>query len=150
MSNTTENSNSVARVLHDFLNGAPEVTVFMTCCAIVNELRALEQAFQAGELPESVYHQRFQSVLQQLEGAVAATERFDILLPLPAERQFSPFFWRWYNWWNDYFKCLTPFEIGEVGRLAREHLPEVEQHRPGGRWWECRDVPALVLPTNNN
>jgi len=143
MSNITGKSES--GVLRDFLVNAPEVTVFMTCCAMVNELRALERAFRVGEIAESPFLERYGRVLGQLSGAVAATERFDLVLPVTEERQFSSSFWRWYNWWNDYFKTLTPMQIGEIGRLARERVPDVDERRPDGRWWEYTDTPGFTL-----
>src|SRR5882672_6479340 len=104
---------------------APEISVFLACRAMVNELRGLALAFNAQEISKSAFMQSCKGILGQLNAAVDATERFDIVLPVMDYGRFSPFFWRWFNWWDDYFKALTPTEIGDLGRLARERAPSV-------------------------
>jgi hypothetical protein len=94
-------------VQKEFLVNALEVSLFMTCCSMVNELRGIERVFRCGEISESVFQERYDALLAQLTEAVAATERFDVVLPVIEDRRFSPFFWRWYNWWDDYLKSLT-------------------------------------------
>jgi hypothetical protein len=126
----------------DLLLNAPEVFVFMTCCGLVNELRGLERAFESGEINESILLEKSKVVLASLRAAVAATERFDIVAPVTNDGQFSPFFWRWFNWWEDYFKGLTVTQIGELERRARERMAMVDDHRPSGHWMNCRDDPG--------
>src|SRR6266404_2668287 len=91
----------------DLLLNAPEVSVFMTCCGLVNELRGLQRAFESGEINESILLEKSKGALAALRTGVAATERFDIVAPVASDGQFSPFFWRWFGWWEDYFKGLT-------------------------------------------
>ena len=125
----------------ELLLDAPEVSVFMTCGGLVNELRGLERTFERGEINESILLEKSKAVLAALRTAVLATERFDIVSPVTSDGQFSPFFWRWFNWWEDYFKGLTVTQIGELERLARERLAIVNDHRPTGHWIHYADDP---------
>ncbi|HVV70682.1 MAG TPA: hypothetical protein VHI52_04145, partial [Verrucomicrobiae bacterium] len=58
---------------------------------------------------------------------------------------FSPFFWRWFNWWDDYMKALSSSEIGQIDRLARGRKPAVEDYRPDGSWLRYRHTPSFRL-----
>jgi hypothetical protein len=123
----------------DRLLNAPEISVFMTCCGLVNELRGLQRAFESGEINESILLDKSKGALAGLRTGVAGTERFDIVAPVASDGQFSPFFWRWFSWWEDYFKGLTVTQIGELERLARERLAIVDDHRPTGHWMDHRE-----------
>src|SRR5882724_9647643 len=76
----------------DFLRNAPEVSVFMNCCVLVNEMRGLERAFENGEIIESALIQKSKDILAALTTAVRATERFNIVIPVTSFGGFSPFF----------------------------------------------------------
>src|SRR5262249_1210318 len=82
----------------------PEITIFLVCREMVNELRGLAWAYNAQEITKSVFMERCKVILAELNEAADATERFDIVLPVMDYGRFSPFFWRWFNWWDDYFK----------------------------------------------
>jgi len=84
-------------------------------------------------------------VLSQLASTAEATERFDIVLPVMDYGQFSPYFWRWYNWWDDYLKGLQSREINLIDRMARNRKPGVEGYRPEGDWNRYRHTPAFRL-----
>src|SRR5690242_9710913 len=88
----------------DFLLNAPEVSVFMNCCVLVNQMRGLERAFENGEIIGSALREKSRDVLTALTTAVGATERFNIVMPVTSSDEFSSFFWRWFYWWEDYFK----------------------------------------------
>src|SRR5260370_26212543 len=120
----------------DLLLNAPEVSVFMISCGLVNELRGLQRAFESGEINEGILLDKSKGVLAALRTAVAATERFDIVAPVGGDGQFSPFFWRWFSWWENYFTGLTVTQIGALERRARERLAIVDDHRPTGHWMD--------------
>jgi len=129
-----------------FLLDPPEVAVFMACCIMVNELRGLERSLKVGELTQALFLERANELLTKLGRAAAGTERFDLVIPVLGHGQFSPFFWRWFNWWEDYFVALSPTEIGEIERLGRELRFEVNAFRPTSHWATYRHTPAFTLP----
>lgn len=130
---------------NEFLREAPEVSVFLACFGIINELRHLEQTFRAGRINDQAFFEQFNDVLRQLTQVAEATERFDILWPVIDYGKFSPFFWRWFNWWDDYLQELTPRQLGQLERLARGRRPTVNQHRPREDWVRYRGTPAFTL-----
>ncbi|MGH7968484.1 MAG: hypothetical protein ACREIC_07110 [Limisphaerales bacterium] len=130
---------------HKVLTDAPEVSVFLICLGLINQLRSLEQAFRQGTLKDRVFFDKFNTVLAQLSSIAEATERFDILLPVMDYGCFSPFFWRWFNWWDDYMKALDSSEIGQIDRLARTRKPSVGEYRPEGDWVQYRHTPSFRL-----
>jgi hypothetical protein len=129
----------------DFLRNAPEVSVFMNCCVLVNEMRGLERAFESGEIIESALIQKSKDILAALTTAVRATERFNIVIPVTSFGEFSPFFWRWFDWWEDYFKGLTLRQIAEIETLARARSPDVDGYKPSGHWVSYRHDPGFAL-----
>src|ERR1043166_338444 len=98
----------------EFLLNAPEISIFMSCCVLVNELRSLERSFTGGEMTKNAFLDRSNKVLGKLNETVDATERFDIMLPVMDYGRFSPFFWRWLHWWDDYFKGFTAGQIVDI------------------------------------
>ena len=130
----------------EFLLDPPEVAVFMACCIIVNELRGLERALKTSEINEPVFIDKSQILIQKLAKAAAGTERFDLIMPVLDDGHFSPFFWRWFNWWEDYFRGLSPSEIGEIERLGRELRLEVNDFRPKHNWTTYRRTPGFGSP----
>jgi len=139
MPKATQHVKGLTEQESDLLVNAPEVSVFMTCCGLVNELRGQQRAFESDEINESILLERSKVVLAALRTAVAATERFDIVAPVSRDGQFSPFFWRWFSWWEDYFKGLTVTQIGELERRARERVSIVGDHTPSGHWMDYRE-----------
>ena len=129
----------------EVLVNGPEVSVFIHCLVMANQLRSLERAFKNAEIDRSAFLDKSNAILCLFNEAVAATERFDIVMPVFDFGQFSPFFWRWFNWWNDYFKSLTPMQIGDIKRLARKQVASVDNHRPGDHWVHYRHTPAFTL-----
>lgn len=128
-----------------FLLTAPEVSIFLACLSAVSDLRGLAVAYECGELNRIVFTRRSSVVLGELSELVAATERFDIVWPLRDFGRFSPFFWRWYNWWNDYLEELTPRQISLVERSAHRQGPVPSGHRPKEHWVSYRRTPAFAL-----
>jgi hypothetical protein len=128
-----------------FLLQTSESCVFMACCVMLNELRTLTCAFKDGELSQRAFFERANAALARLAETAAATERFNIVLPVMDHGRFSPFFWRWFNWWDDYFKELTPGQIGHIEKLMREQNPEVADHRPKDDWLTYRHTPGFTL-----
>jgi len=124
---------------------APEIAVFLACRAMVNELRSLAWAFNAQEISKAVFMDRCKIILGELNEAADATERFDIVLPVMDYGRFSPFFWRWFNWWDDYLKELTPKQAGQIEKWAREDKPNVEEYRPSDNWVRYRHGAAFTL-----
>jgi len=128
-----------------FFLSAPEISVFVACCVMVNELRGLERAVHAGDIIDGAYAQKSRAVLDRLSEAVEATHRFDIVQPVMQSGRFSPFFWRWFNWWDDYLKALTPSQVAETERRTRERGSLIEDLRPKGHWLTYRKTPAIAL-----
>jgi hypothetical protein len=129
----------------EVLQSEPEVSLFISCLVMVNQLRGLERAFKGGEFNLNAFLDKSNAVLSQLTETVSATDRFDIVLPVMDYGQFSPFFWRWFNWWDDYFKGLTPAQISHIERLARERARNVKEFRPLEDWLAYRHTPAFTL-----
>jgi len=145
MPKTTTKAPTQIQQEKEVLQSEPEVSLFISCLVMVNQLRGLERAFKGGEFNLSAFLDKSNAVLSQLTETVSATERFDIVLPVMDYGQFSPFFWRWFNWWDDYFKGLTPAEIGHIERLARERARLVNEFRPQEDWLAYRHTPAFTL-----
>ena len=141
----TTQSNFGTEQKKEFLRNAPEVSVFITCLGLVNELRGLDVAFRSGELPRRNFSEQAHALLAHLNEAVEATERFDIVWPVMAYGQFSPPFWRWFNWWDDYVKGLSVTQLGDLARQARERVPTVNDYRPENHWVTYRPTPGFAL-----
>ncbi len=122
---------------------APEISVFVACCVMVNELRGLQRSTHLGDINKSVSQVKSSAVWERLSAAAEATQRFDVLLPVMERGQFSPFFWRWFNWWDDYLRALSPSQVAETERRAREQGSLAEHLRPRGHWVGYRSTPAL-------
>jgi hypothetical protein len=121
------------------------VSLFIACRGLVNELRGLDVAFRSGELPSRAFSEQVHAVLAHLNETVEATERFDIVCPVMEHGQFSPSFWRWFNWWDDYLKGLSVTQLGDLTRQARERVPTVNDYRPESHWVTYRPTPAFAL-----
>ena len=128
-----------------FFLSAPEISVFVACCVMVNELRGLDRALQNRDISRSAFQEKTKALLSRLSEAAEATQRFDIVFPAMERGQFSPFFWRWFNWWDDYLKALTPSQIAETERRAQEPSLLLDDLRPKGHWVAYRDTPAITL-----
>lgn len=128
-----------------FFLGAPEISVFVACCVMVNELRGLRRSRQTGDISETAFLHQTKSVLERFSEAAEATQRFDIVFPVMDRARFSPSFWRWFNWWDDYLKALTPSQVAEAERRAHEGRSLLDDLRPRGHWIEYRSTPAIHL-----
>src|SRR3974390_730797 len=133
-----------------FLSQPPEVSLFIACLVMVNQIRGLDRAFQADELSEKAFVEKARALLAQLSETVAATERFDLVLPVLGPGEFSPSFWRWFNWWEDYFRGLTQTQIGQIERLGREMSLAVNRYRPKKHWLSCSHTPPFILQDKTN
>ena len=130
---------------NEFLTTAPEVSIVLACLGMIDELRHLERSFKASAMSDQTFFEQFNEILGQLTRAAEATERFDVVWPVMDYGKFSPFFWRWFNWWDDYFKGLSPAQIAHIERLARERTRNVDDHRPQDHWLTYRHTPAFTL-----
>ena len=129
-----------------FLLQAPEICIFMACSSLVGELRALANALARGKITRGDYLEKLDGVLMQLLQAATATERFDIVLPVMGYGRFSPFFWKWFNWWDDYLKRRTPRQLSKLEELARERKTSIKRYRPKKDWMENRaTAPFLIV-----
>lgn len=141
--------NEVAREVEKdqaFYLAAPEISVFVACCVMVNELRGLQRSLQTGDITQRMFEDKTGPILDRLNDAAEATQRFDVIFPVMTREQFSPFFWRWFNWWDDYLKALTPSQVAETERRAREAGSLIEDLRPKGHWVKYRHNPAIHFP----
>ena len=128
-----------------FLAGAPEVSIFLACVAAVNQLRALATAYDSGELSRIAFSRRSTGIVADLSELANATERFDIVCPVIEFGRFSPFFWRWYNWWHDFVEDFTPRQINQLELVAQEGRACRTATRPKADWLSYRQTPALAL-----
>src|SRR5205814_6900176 len=96
----------------EYLRQAPELSIFLACVAAVNQLRCLAAAYEVGDITRISFSRQSTCIVAELSELADATERFDILCPVVEFGKFSPFFWRWFNWWNDFLKDLTARQIG--------------------------------------
>jgi hypothetical protein len=128
-----------------FLLDAPEVSIFLACAAAVNQLRGLAAEYEAGELTRVAFSRRSTCVVAELSELAGATERFDIVCPVLEFGSFSPFFWRWFNWWNDFLDEYTPRQVSQLVRLARTRTERSSAHRPDDHWLRYRSTPAFAL-----
>lgn len=148
MKATTKPKKSVrARLDAEFLAAAPEVSVFMACFGLVNELKVLNEWRSKGFIAEREFDNRFNCVLSTFSLVADATWRFDLLLPVIGYGAFSTCFWRWFNWWDDYIKAMSPLQVSHVEWLARDRSPDVNQFRPTGDWLGHRGDPAFTIST---
>jgi hypothetical protein len=129
----------------EFLLQAPEVSIFLACVAAVNQLRGLAVAYESGELTRVAFSRRSTCVVGELSELASSTERFDIVCPVLEFGRFSPFFWRWFNWWNDFLKDYTPRQVSHLVRLARRAKMTSSAHRPKDDWVRYRQTPAFAL-----
>ena len=128
-----------------FLLEGPEVSIFLACLAAVNELRWLASAYECGELNRIAFSRESTSVVARLSELASATERFDIVCPVIEFGKFSPFFWRWFNWWNDFLRDWTGRQVKRLERLVREGDPAGVAQRPDNDWVRYRHTPAFAL-----
>ena len=127
-----------------FLLQAPEICIFMACSGLVDKLRALANGFERSKITRRDYLEQAEVVLVQLAEAATATERFDIVLPVMGYGRFSPFFWKWFNWWDDYVKERTPRQLSKLELLARERKTSINRHRPKDDWMKNRATAAFL------
>lgn len=109
---------------------------------MINELRGLERSLATGEINSNAFQAKSKTLLIRLAEAAEATQRFDVVWPVMSEGRFSPYFWRWFNWWDDYLKGLTPSRVAELERDARERGSLIEDLRPKGHWVRYRSTAA--------
>jgi len=145
VSDTTIKSSVSVEQAKEFLRSAPEISIFGICAVMVDELRGFERAFKSGQLTTKAFWEKSTVVVAQLCETATTTERFGLVLPVIGPGEFSPFFWRWFNWWDDYFQTLTPAQVNELEAMARERKPETEHYRPHGHWADYRNTPAFSI-----
>ena len=133
---------------NEFLTAAPEVSIFLACLGMIDELRLLERSFKASAMSDQTFFEQFNEILSQLTRAAEATERFDVLWPVMDYGKFSPFFWRWFNWWDDYFQRTGTLSPGQTAKLNKEVDLGTTSHRPQGDWIGYRETPALRIFLN--
>jgi len=123
----------------EFLLNAQEIYIFSACRHILEQLQAFRASGPAGD------GEQVKQLLHQLRGLAQATERFDIVVPWTPEAGFSPFFWRWFNWWHDYRQSLTRRQLDRVHRLQDALDPSVLTYRPVGDWLKYKETPPPGL-----
>jgi hypothetical protein len=146
---TTTKPKKVRTEDKEFAVNAAEVSVFMACFGLVNELKTIHAALHKEELSNEEFGQKFNALLSQLCYVADSTTRFDIVLPVERYGQFSSFFWRWFNWWDDYLKALPPQVIIALRMATKEaNLGFLARYRPSGSWIDYRkDPPFTVVNT---
>lgn len=145
----------------ELLVSAPEICIWMTAFGCLRTLQETMEGRKAGTLTDKQFFRQFNEMLVELGETADATHRFGVLLPALLESHykkrakqledrlvkvdFSPSFWRWYNWWDDYIRSLTAAQTRHLYHLAMERVPTVEEHRPIGDWMSHRAEPILIL-----
>lgn len=128
-----------------YLLTAPEISIFLVCYSMRNTMLELEHEHQQGLVPQEEFFSRFNTVLAQFTETADATHRFDIVLPVTELGRFSPSFWRWFHWWDNYLDGLTHRERVRLERLAMDRLPGIDTYRPPGDWLKCSSLPAFRI-----
>ena len=128
-----------------FLAAAPELSIFLACAAAVNQLRALAAAYDSGELSRIAFSRRSTGIVADLSELAHATERFDIVCPVAEFGRFSPFFWRWFNWWHDFVENFTPRQVNQLVLVAQGGRTCSTASRPKADWLCYRQTPAFAL-----
>jgi hypothetical protein len=134
MPETSPKTTCVADQNPEVLLHVPEIFVFSACLRAVQELGVLERTIRFGEMDTRTFVLRFKGVLCRLIKMSQVTQRFGVGAPVGKDGQFSPSFWGWFNFWNEYRKQLSSAQIDEIERLVRERLDTVNHHRPEGEW----------------
>ncbi len=122
----------------EFLSTAPELAVYLTISGVMDIARDTVRD-SGGSLTAEGAQKAMQTVFAALDIAVAFTIRFDIVLPCVSETTYSTSFWRWFNWWRDYYATLSDENRTFLARAIPErkyHL--VEKYRPHGDWSDYR------------
>lgn len=145
MQQTTTRPKLLIQQAKEFLRHAPEIAIFGVCCVMVDELRDLQRALNRGDLTMDTFVDKSNAVLAQFVHTARATQRFGVLMPVLDYGQFSSFFWRWFNWWDDYFRALTPAQVSEIEALAREGMAAANNFRPADHWVHYRETPAFTI-----
>ena len=96
-------------------------------------------------ISREVFEKRFYRSMDCLCLLVESVARFDIVRPVQEYGKFSVFFWRWYNWWDDYLKAMPPGQVATIQEAAMSRSPGVERWRPRGDWLEYRSQPSFTL-----
>ena len=140
---------------------APEISVWMTAFGGLRTLAELQLEYSQQRITQKQYIRAANEALVSLVETADATHRFGVLLPATIEPHygrrlreltdaflrvdFSPSFWRWFNWWQDYVRMLTISEKKHIYHLAMERVPLVDKYRPSGDWLNYRSESSLVL-----
>jgi hypothetical protein len=124
---------------------APEVCVYMACYGLITEMIEVRADLAQHRITKRFHAWRFVNLVSQFCEIASLTWRFDLVLPVSDRGIPSPFFWRWYNWWEDYLKSLTPAQVQHMERLALDRAPELSRHRPPGAWVDHRADPAFIV-----
>ncbi len=146
MSQTTPASNVMQEFDTEFLLYAPELYIFSACRHVVDLLVAAQKPARS-EARRSGGDERVSRLFSELCSLALATQRFDIVVPVTPEGDFSPFFWRWFNWWYDYRVGLSAEELDLVHRLQDASDPGALDYRPCGDWLHYRATPPFGLFT---
>src|SRR5205807_1955444 len=143
MSEATPESHVIEEFDTEFLLNASEIYIFSASRQVVEQLWTAEQSVKSGELDASAFVERGMRLFGQLSTLAEATGRFGIITPFSPEFGFSPFFWRWFNWWYDYHDGLSPQQLEHIHRLQETHDPAALQYRPYGDWLAYPDNPPF-------
>jgi len=134
---------AVVETEREFLLHAPEVLLFAACLGIIQNVVTLKRKFIARKINRASFIRRINILFSQLMRTAEATERFDIVMPVTDFGRFSPAFWRWFNWWDDYRKSLTPKELDQLERLAQRRARTINDYRPEGDWQTYCQTPPF-------
>lgn len=147
MAQTTPASNLMQEFDTEFLLHAPEIYIFSACRHVVDLLVAAQTPARTGGTRRARPEEQVSRLFSELSSLAQATQRFDIVVPVMPEAGFSPFFWRWFNWWHDYRQGLRAEELDLVHRLQEAADPGALDYRPHGDWLSYRATPPFGLLT---
>ena len=136
---------AVVETEREFLLHAPEVLLFSACLGIIQKVLTLERTFHSPENQPSRIYSSNQRPVFPTHAHGGSHGAIDIVMPVTDFGRFSPAFWRWFNWWDDYRRSLTPTEIDRLERLAQTRAPTINDYRPEGDWQTYRQAPPFRL-----
>lgn len=145
----------------EILLNAPELSIWMVAFGCLSYLIEIRIAYANDHIDSKTFYPRFNEGFAEFIDTADATSRFGVVMPVVAEAnfrrrmkkepnfiidaKFSSFFWKWYNWWDDYLGTLTKEQRERLRQLGMDRLPEIEHYRPPGDWINYRSDPPPVL-----
>lgn len=97
-----------------------------------------------GKEPEAAA--KSETLLIELEAMMESTWRFDLVMPIWRSLPTSTF-QRWFIWWSDFWRDLTPDQIATIREAFMTRQPVPECLWPAGHWLKTELRTCILLET---